>query len=165
MNAPFGHVLTAMITPFDGEGNVDHGRVWELAGYLVDNGSDGIVVGGTTGEAPTLSTDEKVALFRAVVEAVGDRAVVVAGTGTYDTRESIELTEQAAAAGCDGAMAVTPYYSRPSPEGLIAHFSAIADATDLPVLLYNIPSRTGRLIEVETLARLSEHPRIVAVKD
>ncbi|MBU1493100.1 MAG: 4-hydroxy-tetrahydrodipicolinate synthase [Actinobacteria bacterium] len=165
MNAPFGHVLTAMITPFDGEGNVDHGRVWELAGYLVDNGSDGIVVGGTTGEAPTLSTDEKVALFRAVVEAVGDRAVVVAGTGTYDTRESVELTEQAAAAGCHGAMAVTPYYSRPSQEGLIAHFSAIADATDLPVLLYNIPSRTGRLIEVETLARLSEHPRIVAVKD
>ena len=165
MTAPFGHVLTAMITPFDADGNVDHGKVWELASFLVENGSGGIVVGGTTGESPTLSFDEKTALFRAVVDAVGDKAVVVAGTGTYDTRESIELTEQAAAAGCHGAMAVTPYYSRPSQEGLIAHFSAIAAASDLPVLLYNIPSRTGRRIEVETLVALSENPGIVAVKD
>ena len=108
MTAPFGHVLTAMITPFDGDGNVDHGKVWELARFLVASGSEGIVVGGTTGESPTLSSDEKVALFGAVVEAVGDKATVVAGTGTYDTRESIELTERAAAAGCDAAMAVTP---------------------------------------------------------
>jgi len=165
MTAPFGHVLTAMITPFDADGNVDHGKVWELASFLVENGSEGIVVGGTTGESPTLSFDEKTALFRAVVDAVGDKAVVVAGTGTYDTRESIELTEHAAAAGCHGAMAVTPYYSRPSQEGLIAHFSAIAAASDLPVLLYNIPSRTGLRIEVETLVTLSENPGIVAVKD
>ncbi|MCB2223993.1 MAG: 4-hydroxy-tetrahydrodipicolinate synthase [Actinobacteria bacterium] len=165
MTAPFGHVLTAMITPFDAAGDVDHAKVWDLARYLVDTGSDGVVVGGTTGESPTLSGDEKVALFRAVVEAVGDRATVVAGTGTYDTRESIELTERAAEAGCDAVMAVTPYYSRPSQEGLVAHFTAIADATDRPVLLYNIPSRTGRRIEVATLAALAEHPGIVAVKD
>jgi len=165
MTAPFGNVLTAMITPFDGDGNVDHGRVWELARFLVENGSDGLVVGGTTGESPTLSFDEKVALFRAVVEAVGGKAKVVAGTGTYDTRESVELTGSAEEAGCDGVMAVTPYYSRPSQEGLIAHFTAIAGASSLPVLLYNIPSRTGRRIEVGTLARLGENPGIVAVKD
>ncbi|MCJ7725905.1 MAG: 4-hydroxy-tetrahydrodipicolinate synthase [Acidimicrobiia bacterium] len=154
-----------MITPFDADGSVDHGKVWDLARFLVESGSEGIVVGGTTGEAPTLSRDEKVALFRAVVEAVGDKAFVVAGTGTYDTRESVEMTREAAAAGCGAAMAVTPYYSRPSQQGLIAHFTAIADAADLPILLYNIPSRTGRLIEVETLATLSRHPGIVAVKD
>lgn len=165
MTAPFGHVLTAMITPFDARGNVDHQKVWDLARFLVGAGSDGIVVGGTTGESPTLSFDEKTALFRAVVEAVGDRATVVAGTGTYDTRESVELTRQAAAAGCHGAMAVTPYYSRPSQEGLIAHFSAIEAASDLPLLLYNIPSRTGQRIEVETLAALGRNPGIVAVKD
>ena len=165
MSAPFGHVLTAMITPFDGDGGVDHGKVWDLARYLVDTGSDGLVVGGTTGESPTLSGDEKVALFGSVVEAVGERARVIAGTGTYDTRESIELSERAAAAGCHGLMAVTPYYSRPSQEGLTAHFTAIAGSTDLPLLLYNIPSRTGRRIEVETLAALAAHPSIVAVKD
>ncbi len=165
MYAPFGHVLTAMITPFEASGGVDHGRVWDLARYLVDHGSDGLVVSGTTGESPTLSADEKVALYRAVVEAVGENAVVVAGTGTYDTAESVELTRRAAEAGCDAVMAVTPYYSRPSQDGLIAHFTAIADATELPVLLYNIPSRTGRRIEVETLVRLADHPRIAAVKD
>ncbi len=165
MTAPFGHVLTAMITPFEASGGVDHGRVWDLARYLVDHGSDGLVVSGTTGESPTLSADEKVALSRAVVEAVGDEAVVVAGTGTYDTAESVELTKRAAEVGCNAVMAVTPYYSRPSQEGLIAHFTAIADATELPVLLYNIPSRTGRRIEIDTLARLAEHPRIAAVKD
>lgn len=165
MSAPFGHVLTAMITPFDGAGAVDFGRVDELARHLVDTGSDGIVVAGTTGESPTLSDDEKVALFRTVVEAVGGRGHVVAGTGTYDTAHSIELTEAAAEAGCGAVMAVTPYYNRPPQEGLYRHFTAIAEATDLPVLLYNIPSRTGRRIEVDTLARLAEHPSIVAVKD
>jgi 4-hydroxy-tetrahydrodipicolinate synthase len=165
MSAPFGNVLTAMVTPFDAGGAVDHGKVWDLARYLVDGGSDGLVVGGTTGEAPTLSDDEKVALFRAVVEAVGERADVIAGTGTYDTSESVEMTRRAEEVGCDGVMAVTPYYSRPSQEGLLAHFEAIAEASSLPVLLYNIPSRTGRRIEVETLAQLSKHPRIVAVKD
>ncbi len=163
--APFGEVLTAMITPFTGSGAVDYDKVWRLARYLVDNGSDGLVVTGTTGESPSLSADEKVATYRAVVEAVGDRARVVAGTGTYNTAESIELSKRAADAGVDGVMAVTPYYSKPDQEGLVRHFSAIADATDLPVLLYNIPGRTGRLIEVGTLTRLSAHPRIVAVKD
>lgn len=163
--APFGHLLTAMITPFTTDGEVDYERVWRLARYLVENGSDGLVVTGTTGESPTLSGDEKVALYRAVVEAVGDKAHVIAGTGTYDTNESVELTRRAAEVGCDGVMAVTPYYSRPPQQGLLAHFTAIAEASDLPVLLYNIPGRTGRRIEVDTLVRLAEHSRIVAVKD
>lgn len=154
-----------MITPFGSDGAVDHGRVWELARHLVETGSDGIVVAGTTGESPTLSDDEKVALFRAVVEAVGRRAQVVAGTGTYDTAHSVELTRRAAEAGCHGVLAVTPYYNRPTQRGLVAHFEALAGATRLPVMLYNIPVRTGRRIEVETLARLSAHPNIVAVKD
>ncbi len=164
--APFGEVLTAMITPFTPDGEVDYGQAWKLARFLADHGSDGLVVAGTTGESPTLSNEEKVGLFRTVVEAVaGKRCQVVAGTGTYDTRESVELTEAAAEVGCDAVMAVTPYYSKPPQEGLYRHFTAIADASDLPVLLYNIPGRTSRLIEVPTLARLSEHPRIVAVKD
>lgn len=165
MTTPFGRVLTAMITPFDASGAVDHRLAWDLARHLVDTGSDGIVVAGTTGESPTLSEDEKVALFGTVVDAVGSRAIVVAGTGTYDTAESIHLTERAIAAGVHGVMAVTPYYSRPSQDGLVAHFTAIADASAVPVLLYNIPSRTGRLIEVKTLARLAAHDRIAAVKD
>jgi 4-hydroxy-tetrahydrodipicolinate synthase len=165
MPAPFGHLLTAMITPFGPDGAVDHGRVWDLAHHLVDTGSDGIVVAGTTGEAPTLSDEEKVALFRAVVEAVGGRARVVAGTGTYDTAHSVEMTRRAEEVGCHGVLAVTPYYNRPSQAGLVAHFEAIAEASALPVMLYNIPARTGRRIEVETLARLAAHPRIVAVKD
>lgn len=165
MAAPFGRVLTAMITPFDSTGAVDHGAVWDLAHHLVETGSDGIVVAGTTGESPTLSADEKVALFRAVVEAVGERANVVAGTGTYDTAGSIELTKAAVAAGVHGVMAVTPYYSRPSQRGLVEHFTAIADASTVPVLLYNIPSRTARRIEIDTLVELGGHDRIVAVKD
>jgi 4-hydroxy-tetrahydrodipicolinate synthase len=137
-----------------------------LARHLTDHGSDGLVVTGTTGESPTLSADEKVAIYRTVVEAVADRDVkVVAGTGTYDTAESVHLTKRAAEAGVHGALAVTPYYSRPSQDGLIAHFEAIADASDLPVMLYNIPGRTARRIEVETLKKLSAHPRITAVKD
>ncbi len=165
MATPFGRVLTAMITPFDPSGAVDYGTVWDLARHLVDTGNDGIVVAGTTGESPTLNADEKIALFRAVVDAVGGRAVVVAGTGTYDTAESLHLTSGALEAGVHGVMAVTPYYSRPPQQGLFEHFSAIADASSVPVLLYNIPSRTARRIEVETLARLGEHERIVAVKD
>lgn len=165
LDAPFGRLLTAMITPFGPDGAVDHGRVWELAQHLVETGSEGIVVAGTTGEAPTLSDDEKVALFRAVVEAVGHRARVVAGTGTYDTAHSVHLSRRAAEAGCHGVLAVTPYYNRPTQEGLVAHFEAIAGATRLPVMLYNIPARTGRRIEVGTLARLGAHPGIVAVKD
>lgn len=162
---PFGRVLTAMITPFTPDGAVDEDRVARLARHLVDTGSDGIVVVGTTGESPTLSADEKVGLFHSVKRAVGDRALVVAGTGTYDTAESVELTKRAEDARVDGVLAVTPYYSKPEQRGLIRHFTAIANASDLPVLLYNIPTRTGRLIEVSTLAELSGHDRIVAVKD
>ncbi len=163
--APFGHVLTAMITPFDQSGSVDHERAWSLARFLVDNGSDGLVVTGTTGESPTLSGDEKVALYRTVVDAVGSRAKIVAGTGTYNTAESVELTRRAADAGAHAVLAVTPYYNKPEQAGLIAHFEAMADASPLPVMLYNIPGRTGRRIEIDTLVRLSEHPGILAVKD
>ena len=154
-----------MITPFDAHGAVDHGLVWELAEYLVANGSDGIVVAGTTGESPTLSADEKIALVRTVADSVGKKAHVVAGTGTYDTAESLRLTTRAVDAGASAVMAVTPYYSRPSQGGLIAHFSAIADASSVPVLLYNIPSRTSRRIDVDTLASLAVHGNIPAVKD
>ncbi len=165
LDAPFGHVLTAVVTPFGEDGSIDYGTFWRLTRHLAETGSDGVVVAGTTGESPTLSKVEKVALFKAAVDAVGDRMKVIAGTGTYDTRESIELSERAAEAGCDGVMLVTPYYSKPPQEGLFRHFTAVADAVELPVLLYNIPGRTCRLIEVDTLRRLAEHPRIVAVKD
>ncbi len=164
-SAPFGTVLTAVLTPFDEDGAVDYGVFWKLIRHLADNGSDGVVVSGTTGESPTLSKPEKIALFKAAVEAAGDRMKVIAGTGTYNTAESITLSEQAAGVGVHGLMAVTPYYSRPPQAGLLKHFSAIADATDLPVMLYNIPGRTARLIEVETLVELAQHDKIVAVKD
>jgi 4-hydroxy-tetrahydrodipicolinate synthase len=164
-DAPFGGVLTAVLTPFDSGGAVDYATFWRLLRYLADRGSDGVVVCGTTGESPTLSGVEKIALFKAAVEAVGDRMKIVAGTGTYDTAESIELSESAAEVGVDGLMAVTPYYSRPPQEGLYRHFRAIADATDLPLMLYNIPGRTARLIEIDTLVQLAGHQRIVAVKD
>ena len=163
--APFGQVLTAVITPFGDDGSIDYGTFWRLTRYLADHGSDGIVVGGTTGESPTLSKVEKVALFKAAVDAVGDQMTVIAGAGTYNTRESVELAQRAADSGVHGIMAVTPYYSKPPQEGLYRHFTAIADATELPVMLYNIPSRTCRLIEIETLVRLADHHRIVAVKD
>lgn len=164
--SPFGQVLTAMITPFTETGQVDYEKVWRLARHLTDHGSDGLVVTGTTGESPTLAADEKIAIYRTVVESVTGRDVrVIAGTGTYDTAESAHLSRRAAEAGVHGLLAVTPYYSRPSQEGLIAHFRTIADATDLPVMLYNIPGRTARRIDVETLKQLSDHPRIRAVKD
>ncbi|MFP3913756.1 MAG: 4-hydroxy-tetrahydrodipicolinate synthase [Actinomycetota bacterium] len=163
---PLGRVLTAMITPFTAEGEVDHERAWELARHLTEHGSEGLVVTGTTGESPTLSPDEKVALYRTVVDAVQHRdTIVVAGTGTYDTAESVHLSKRAAEAGAGAIMAVTPYYSKPGQEGLARHFESVADATDLPVLVYNIPGRTGRLIEVPTLERLAHHPNIVATKD
>ena len=162
---PFGEMLTAMITPFDDAGGVDHERTWRLARFLVDTGSDGLVVTGTTGESPTLSSDEKVALYRTVVDAVGDRAKVIAGTGTYDTADSVHLSKRAAEMGVHGLMAVTPYYNKPEQAGIRAHFEAIADSTDLPILVYNIPGRTGRRIELATLAALAEHPNVVATKD
>lgn len=165
MTNPFGTVLTAMITPFAPDGSVDYERAARLADHLADNGSDGLVVTGTTGESPTLSDDEKLALYATVAEAVGNRAAVVAGTGTYDTRHSVEMSRRAAAAGADGIMAVTPYYSRPPQRGLVAHFRAVADATDLPLIVYNIPGRAARLIEVETLVEIARHPRVAAIKD
>lgn len=164
--APLGRVLTAMITPFTQQGEVDHEKLWRLARHLTDHGSDGLVVTGTTGEAPTLTADEKVAAYRTVKDAVQHKdTVVVAGTGTYDTAESVLLSQRAAEAGADAIMAVTPYYSKPEQEGLVRHFEAVADATDLPTIVYNIPGRTGRLISLATLERLARHPRIVATKD
>lgn len=163
--APFGTVLTAVLTPFDADGAVDYGVFWKLIRHLADTGSDGVVVTGTTGESPTLSKPEKIALYKAAVEAAGDKMKVIAGTGTYNTAESATLTEQAASVGVHGIMAVTPYYSKPPQAGLIKHFTAIAEASDLPLMLYNIPGRTCRLIEVETLVELAHHDKIVAVKD
>ncbi|MFI9027312.1 4-hydroxy-tetrahydrodipicolinate synthase [Streptomyces sp. NPDC053560] len=162
---PFGRVLTAMVTPFTADGALDLDGAQQLAAHLVDAGNDGLVVNGTTGESPTTSDAEKAQLVRAVVEAVGDRAFVVAGAGTNDTRHSLELARAAQDAGAHGLLAVTPYYSKPPQEGLFRHFSAIADATDLPVMLYDIPGRSGVPINTETLVRLAEHPRIVANKD
>lgn len=163
--ALFGRVLTAMATPFDGSGAVAWGEVARLARHLADNGSDGIVVAGTTGESPTLSDEEKIRLFRAVKEAVGDRLKVVAGTGTYDTKHSIHLSREAERAGADGLLLVNPYYNRPSQDGLYAHFRAIAESVRLPCMLYNIPGRTGVNCAPETIARLAEVPNIVAVKE
>ncbi|WP_158843079.1 4-hydroxy-tetrahydrodipicolinate synthase [Saccharothrix deserti] len=162
---PFGRVLTAMVTPFDAKGAVDLDKAQHLAEHLVGLGNDGLVVNGTTGESPTTSDAEKADLIRAVVEAVGDRVTVVSGAGTYDTAHSVHLAKQAEAAGAHGLLLVTPYYSRPTQEGVYAHFTTVADQVDVPVMLYDIPPRTVIPIAVETLLRLAEHPRIVAVKD
>jgi 4-hydroxy-tetrahydrodipicolinate synthase len=161
----FGKVLTAMVTPFDGSGAVDYPKVEALAKRLVDGGSDGIVVAGTTGESPTLSDEEKLRVLRTVKSVAAGRAAVVAGTGTYDTKHSIHLTAEAERAGADGVLLVNPYYNRPSQDGLYAHFRAIAESTKLPCILYNIPGRTGVNTTPETIARLSEVPNIVAVKE
>lgn len=162
---PFGRVLTAMVTPFTTDGALDLDGAQRLAVHLVDAGNDGLILNGTTGESPTTSDAEKAQLVRAVVEAVGDRAHVVAGAGTNDTRHSVELARAAEQAGAHGLLAVTPYYSKPPQEGLLRHFTAIADATGLPVMLYDIPGRSGVPIGTETIVRLAEHPRIVANKD
>ncbi|MGP4018156.1 4-hydroxy-tetrahydrodipicolinate synthase [Saccharopolyspora sp. 5N708] len=163
---PFGRVLTAMVTPFDEDGKLDLKLVQELATYLVDTvGNDGLVVNGTTGESPTTSDHEKEQLIRAVVDAVGDRATVVAGAGTNNTEHSVELARAAEKAGAHGLLVVTPYYSRPPQEGLFQHFWTVADGTELPVMLYDIPPRSVVPIQVDTLKRLAEHPRIKAVKD
>jgi 4-hydroxy-tetrahydrodipicolinate synthase len=162
--ARFGRILTAMVTPFHDDGSLDLDGAAALARWLVAHGSDGLVLAGTTGEAPTLSDDEKVALWSAVRGAVD--APLVAGTGSYDTRHSCELSERAAATGVDGLLVVTPYYNRPSQAGLDAHFRAVAAATDLPVVLYDIPGRTGRKVDTDLLIRLAnEVPSIVGVKD
>jgi len=163
--AIFGEVLTAMVTPFGADGSLNIDGARKLASHLVEHGSDGLVVCGTTGESPVLSHDEKLALFAAVVEEVGERATVIAGTGTYNTAESIELTKEAAERGVDGCLLVTPYYSRPPQNALLAHFTAIADESAVPVMLYDIPGRTGMRIERPTMVKLAEHPNIVADKD
>jgi len=162
---PFGRVLTAMVTPFTADGALDLDGAQRLAAHLVDAGNDGLVVNGTTGESPTTSDAEKSDLVRAVRQAVGDRAHVIAGVGTNDTRHSIELARAAEQAGAHGLLTVTPYYNKPPQEGLLRHFTAIADATELPVMLYDIPGRSGVPINTETIVRLAEHPRIVANKD
>ena len=160
-----GTVLTAMATPFTADGDIDTSTAVRLAVRLVDSGCDGLVLSGTTGESPTTTDGEKITLLRAVLEAVGDRARVIAGAGTYDTAHSVHLAKACAAEGAHGLLVVTPYYSRPPQSGLVAHFSAVADATDRPVVLYDIPPRSVVPIEWDTLRALARHPNIVAVKD
>jgi 4-hydroxy-tetrahydrodipicolinate synthase len=163
---PFGRVLTAMVTPLADDGTIDLAGAQELAAHLVDRcAHDGVVVAGTTGESPTITDAEQRAVLEAVLDAVGDRAVVVAGAGTNDTAHSIEKARDAERLGAHGLLVVTPYYNKPPQAGLLRHFTAIADSTDLPVMLYDIPPRTVVPIEVETLVRAAEHPKIVAVKD
>jgi 4-hydroxy-tetrahydrodipicolinate synthase len=163
--APFGRVLTAMVTAFHDDGSVDLEGTARVAEHLADHGHDGVVVSGTTGESPTTSTEEDGAILRAVVEAVGDRLQVVAGVGTNNTAHSVELAAQAEKLGADGVLLVTPYYNKPTPAGVIAHFEAVANASGLPVMLYDIPGRTGITISAETYRRVAQHDRIVAVKD
>ncbi|WP_414635220.1 4-hydroxy-tetrahydrodipicolinate synthase [Bacillus sp. NTK074B] len=161
----FGRVSTAMVTPFDRKGNIDFTKTTQLIQYLIDNGSDSLVVAGTTGESPTLTKEEKVALFRHVVKVVDGRIPVIAGTGSNNTHASIELTKKAAEAGVDAIMLVAPYYNKPSQEGMFQHFRVIAESTDLPVMLYNIPGRSSVNVAPETVIRLSKVENIVAVKE
>jgi 4-hydroxy-tetrahydrodipicolinate synthase len=161
----FGNVLTAMVTPFDENLNVNYKMAADLAEHLVNNGSDGLVITGTTGESPTLTLEEKVELVKAVVKRVGDKAVIIAGTGCNSTMESIKVTRAVEDLGIHGIMLVTPYYNKPSQEGLYLHFKTIAESTKLPILLYNVPGRTSRNVEVATVKRLSEIENIVAIKE
>lgn len=165
VSARLGTVLTAMVTPFGPDGSLDCAAAARLATHLVDAGCDGLVVSGTTGESPTTTDDEKLALLRTVLEAVGDRARIIAGASTYDTAHSVALAEACEAAGAHGLLLVTPYYSKPPQAGLLAHFTAIADAVSLPILLYDIPPRSVVPIEFDTIRALSAHPNIVGVKD
>jgi 4-hydroxy-tetrahydrodipicolinate synthase len=164
MRPVLGEVLTAVVTPFRADGAVDLDAFRRICTHLVDTGSDGVVVAGTTGEAPTLADDERLALFAAAVETVGDRATVVAGTGTYSTAHSVHLTGQAHELGVDAFLVVTPYYNKPPVSGIVAHFRAIAEATDRPIIAYNIPQRVVVNLEPETLAKLAEIPNVTAVK-
>lgn len=161
----FGQLLTAMVTPFDEEGNIDFQATKTLVNYLIANGTDGLVVAGTTGESPTLTTEEKSDLFKFVVGVVDGRIPVIAGTGTNCTRSSIQLTKMAKTAGVDGVMLVTPYYNKPNQEGMYQHFKAIAESTDLPVMLYNIPGRSVVNMNEETVIRLAQIDNIVCVKE
>ncbi|MDX2294808.1 MULTISPECIES: 4-hydroxy-tetrahydrodipicolinate synthase [Streptomyces] len=162
---PFGRALCAMITPFTGSGALDLDAAGKLAARLVGEGCDGLVLNGTTGESPTTTDAEKAALIRAVREAVGPAPALLAGVGTADTRHTVELARQAEAAGADGLLVVTPYYSRPPQDAVAAHFLKVADSTGLPVMVYDIPGRTGTRVEPDTMRRLAAHPRITAVKD
>lgn len=164
MSGRFGQLLTAMITPFHADGEVDYEGAKTLARQLVEDGNDGLVICGTTGEAPTLNSQEKVTLWKAVKEAVGANVPVVAGTGSYCTKSTIELSLKAQDAGADGLLLVSPYYNKPSGKGMLEHFRAIHDATALPIMLYNIPGRTGVEIPVEVLEELASLDRVVAVK-
>ncbi|HZQ65943.1 MAG TPA: 4-hydroxy-tetrahydrodipicolinate synthase [Gaiellaceae bacterium] len=159
-----GEVLTAIVTPFQADGSVDYERFRELATHLVDTGSDGLVVTGTTGESPTLTDEERFELYAAAVEAVGDRATVVAGTGTYSTAHSVHLTARAHELGVHGFLIVTPYYNKPPARGIVEHFRAIADVSDRPIVVYNIPGRVVLNLEPETIAELAEIPTVRAVK-
>src|ERR1700759_2050746 len=164
--APFGRLMTAMITPMTRDGAVDYDGAARLATYLVDDmRNEGLVVNGTTGEAPTTTDEEKARLVKAVREAVGERATVVAGVGTNITAHSVELARQAEEAGADGLLVVTPYYNKPAQDALAVHFTKVADSTGLPVIIYDVPPRTATAVQSDTLVKLSEHPRIVAVKD
>src|SRR6202020_2149649 len=163
--ARLGTLLTAMVTPFAADGSLDTAATARVANHLVDAGCNGLVISGTTGESPTTTDDEKLELLRVVLEAVGDRARVIAGAGSYDTAHSIKLAKACAAEGAHGLLVVTPYYSRPPQTGLIAHFTAVADATDLPVLHYDIPPRSVIPIESDTIRALASHPNIVGIKD
>jgi 4-hydroxy-tetrahydrodipicolinate synthase len=161
----FGSVATAMITPFRDDHAVDLDGAQELASWLVEHGTDAVVVAGSTGESPTLTHKEKAQLFAAVGDAIRGRGKLICGTGTYSTAETLELTQAAEDAGADGLLVVTPYYNKPPQRGLIAHFEHIADATELPMILYNIPGRTATRIEHDTMLELAQRPNIVAVKD
>jgi 4-hydroxy-tetrahydrodipicolinate synthase len=163
---PFGRLLTAMVTPFAVDGSLDLDSAARLASYLVDEiGNDGLVISGTTGESPTTSDAEKAELLGVVLEAVGDRAKIVAGVGTFDTEHTLELAATAAKLGANGLLVVTPYYSKPPQAGIVEHFRRVADSTDVPLMLYDIPGRAGVAIATDTMLRLAEHPGIVAVKD
>ncbi len=161
----FGRLLTAMITPFHADGSVNYEGAAELARYLVDNGSDGLVVGGSTGEAATMTAEEKLKLFEVVLAAVGDRATIIAGTGSNDTMASVRFTQAAEKVGVHGALVVGPYYNKPTQEGFYQHFKTIAESTSLPIMLYNVPGRTASNVAPETVARLAQIPNIVAIKE
>lgn len=161
----FGRVITAMVTPFDSKGNIDFEKTTKLVNFLIENGSDGLVIAGTTGESPTLSKEEKLALFRHVVNVVQGRVPVIAGTGSYNTYASVELTRKAEETGVDGIMLVCPYYNKPNQRGLYEHFKTIAEKTSLPVMLYNVPGRTVVNLEADTVVALSKIKNIVAIKE
>ncbi|AKP47314.1 MULTISPECIES: 4-hydroxy-tetrahydrodipicolinate synthase [Bacillus] len=160
-----GRISTAMVTPFDSKGNIDFRKTTQLVEYLIENGTDSLVVSGTTGESPTLTTEEKIALFQHVKKVANGRVPIIAGTGSYNTQATVELTKKAEEVGVDAILLVTPYYNKPNQEGLYQHYKTVAEATSLPIILYNVPGRTGVTLQPETVIRLSRIPNIVAVKE